>query len=121
MYSKKSAFFILLITKERVVVNTNAARALPVKPKVSVDGSKVNIQTATTFQKGLVVRYIHEKGYGWIRPDNKDKDVFFHITALNLVRKNGLLKEQINNHRVDFKPGPGNKLGTTQAIFVKLS
>ncbi len=38
-------------------------------------------------QKGTVKWFNVKKGYGFITPENSDKDIFVHITALE---KNGL-------------------------------
>ncbi len=34
-------------------------------------------------ETGAVVTYFEEKGFGFLRPDNGGRDVFFHISRLN--------------------------------------
>ena len=31
---------------------------------------------------GVIKWYNHNKGYGFIKPNNSDKDVFFHVSEL---------------------------------------
>ena len=46
----------------------------------SVGGGDSETPSAET---GAVVTYFEEKGFGFLRPDNGGRDVFFHISRLN--------------------------------------
>lgn len=55
--------------------------------------------------EGTVKWYSPEKGFGFIAPDNGDKDVFVHATALT---RSGLTVLE-EGQRVAFQPGQGKK------------
>lgn len=55
--------------------------------------------------EGSVKWYNPEKGFGFISPDDGDKDVFVHVTALSRSGV-GVLEE---GQRVFFQSGPGKK------------
>ena len=44
--------------------------------------------------KGTVKFYNDQKGFGFIQPDNGDKDVFVHATALERAGIRGLVEGQ---------------------------
>ncbi|MBD9357237.1 cold shock domain-containing protein [Methylomonas albis] len=37
----------------------------------------------TTIQKGVLKTWKDDRGFGFIQPDNGDKDIFVHISSLN--------------------------------------
>lgn len=45
-------------------------------------------------EKGTVKFYNHQKGFGFIAPDNGGKDVFVHATALERAGMHGLSEGQ---------------------------
>jgi cold shock protein len=50
-------------------------------------------------QNGTVKWFNTQKGYGFIKPDGSDKDVFVHITALQQAGMTGLN----DNQRISFE------------------
>lgn len=54
-----------------------------------------------TMQEGIVKFFNTEKGYGFITPNNSDKDVFVHV--------NGLIDEIRENDKVQYETEQGKK------------
>lgn len=52
-------------------------------------------------QEGIVKFFNTEKGYGFITPNNSDKDVFVHV--------NGLIDEIRENDKVQYETEQGKK------------
>ncbi|MBV6640347.1 MAG: cold-shock protein [Cyclobacteriaceae bacterium] len=52
-------------------------------------------------QQGTVKFFNTEKGFGFITPDNSDKDVFVHMS--------GLIHEIMENDKVSFEVKEGKK------------
>ncbi len=52
-------------------------------------------------QEGTVKFFNTEKGFGFITPDNSDKDVFVHVS--------GLIHEIMENDKVSFEVQDGKK------------
>ncbi|XOV94903.1 MAG: cold-shock protein [Bacteroidota bacterium] len=52
-------------------------------------------------QEGTVKFFNNEKGFGFITPNNSDKDVFVHV--------NGLIDEIRENDKVQFETEQGKK------------
>ncbi|MDB5224777.1 MAG: cspA1 [Candidatus Adlerbacteria bacterium] len=65
---------------------------------------------------GIVKFFNEEKGYGFIRPDDGDKDIFVHITALE---KAGL-KTLASGSRVSFETEPDKKGKGPKAMNLKV-
>jgi len=55
--------------------------------------------------KGTVTRLQHEKGYGFIRPESREPDLFFHRSALR-----GFLFEELREgFRVTYEDEPSER------------
>ena len=63
---------------------------------------------------GIVKWFNTNKGYGFIQPDNCDKDVFVHISA---VEKSGL-KTLLENQKVSFEINQDQ--GRSSAAHIKV-
>lgn len=78
----------------------------------SVTEESAPASTAQLESAGTVKWYNPEKGFGFIAPDNGEKDVFIHATALTCAGLNVLEEGQ----RVVFQSGRGKKGMEVQAI-----
>ena len=65
---------------------------------------------------GTVKFYNDQKGFGFIQPDNGDKDVFVHATALERAGIRGLREGQ----KVEYDLERGQQ-GKTSAVNLKAS
>jgi cold shock protein len=63
---------------------------------------------------GKVKMFNEERGFGFIKPDDGDADIFFHVTALR--EGDEILKDKT----VTFEVGTDPKSGKTKAISVDL-
>ena len=64
---------------------------------------------------GKVKMFNSEKGFGFIQPDDRTADVFFHVSAL----RDG--DEIIKGKAVNFEVGVDPKSGKTKAVSVDLT
>lgn len=61
---------------------------------------------------GTVKWYNETKGYGFIQPDNGDKDVFVHATALERAGLRGLVEGQKISYEVEADRRTGKESAT---------
>ncbi len=52
---------------------------------------------------GIIKWYNHNKGYGFIKPNNGDKEVFFHVSELQKANIDTMLKEQLEDLWVSYE------------------
>ena len=64
--------------------------------------------------EGLVKFFNESKGYGFINPDEGDKDIFVHVSGL--VNQRDLIRE---NDRVQFDTEDDNKGKGAKAVNVE--
>ena len=53
------------------------------RPASASTGAATGDSETPSAETGAVVTYFEEKGFGFLRPDNGGRDVFFHISRLN--------------------------------------
>lgn len=66
---------------------------------------------------GTVKFYNDQKGYGFIQPDNGEKDVFVHATALQRCGLTGLAEGQ----KVSFETDVDKRSGKTAVSTIELA
>lgn len=64
---------------------------------------------------GVIFWFNENKGYGFIKPDDKTEDVFFHLKELKKINLETILK----NTRISFET-KGDKNNRIQAYNLKL-
>ena len=52
------------------------------RPQSAGDSSEGGGEAPTGEQKGSVVTYFEAKGFGFLRPDDGGRDIFFHVSRL---------------------------------------
>lgn len=52
------------------------------RPSGSAEGAAESSQAPTGEQSGSVVTYFDTKGFGFLRPDDGGRDIFFHVSRL---------------------------------------
>jgi CspA family cold shock protein len=70
---------------------------------------------AGSWQTGAIVKYFEDKGYGFIRPENGGKDVFFHISRLT----EGEALDLVPGAKVGFEVGM-DRYGKPAATSLRL-
>jgi len=66
-------------------------------------------------QTGSIVKYFEDKGFGFIRPENGGKDVFFHISRLT----DGSASDLIPGSKILFEVGM-DRTGKTAATSLRV-
>lgn len=65
---------------------------------------------------GAVKWFNEQKGYGFIQPDNGDKDIFVHISAVQRSGLQGLQEGQ----KVSFELQADRRTGKTAAVNLQI-
>lgn len=65
--------------------------------------------------RGVIKKWVQERGFGFIRPENGGEDIFFHFSAL---REGDQIRE---GALVIYETGTDKKTGKTKALNVNLS
>ena len=66
-------------------------------------------------QSGSIVKYFEDKGFGFIRPDNGGKDVFFHISRLT----EGSAEDLVPSSKILYEVGM-DRTGKTAATSLRV-
>ncbi len=66
-------------------------------------------------QTGSIVKYFEDKGFGFIRPENGGKDVFFHISRLT----DGSASDLVPGSKILFEVGM-DRTGKTAATSLRV-
>jgi len=66
-------------------------------------------------QTGSIVKYFEDKGFGFIRPDNGGKDVFFHISRLT----DGAASDLVPGSKILYEVGM-DRTGKTAATSLRV-
>lgn len=64
--------------------------------------------------KGTLVRWLDDKGYGFIKQDNGEPDIFIHISALKGMSRKPIIGDVIH-YQIGF-----DKSGKTRAINARI-
>ncbi|MFD4863992.1 cold-shock protein [Streptomyces sp. NPDC058412] len=67
-------------------------------------------------QRGRVKWFNTTKGFGFIKPEGSDQDIFVHISAVSAAGLNGLNDDQ----EVEFEIEENQKNGKASAINLKV-
>ena len=67
-------------------------------------------------QSGSIVKYFEDKGFGFIRPENGGRDVFFHVSRLS----EGFPNDLAPNVKVVFEVGMDSRSGKLAAASLRI-
>lgn len=87
----------------------------PQSASASAEGGSEGTQNWSGEQTGLIVKYFDDKGFGFIRPENGGRDIFFHVSKL----AEGFATDLVPNAKVSFEIGM-DKHGKTAASSLKI-
>ena len=65
-------------------------------------------------EKGKLVRWLDDKGFGFIKPDSGDNDIFIHISALKGMSRKPIIGDVIH-YQIGF-----DKNGKTRAVNARI-
>jgi len=92
-------------------VGDKTSRPSSSQPQVSAEGGS----WTSGEQTGSIVKYFEDKGFGFIRPDNGGKDVFFHISRLT----EGAATDLIPGAKILYEVGM-DRTGKTAATSLRV-
>jgi CspA family cold shock protein len=61
------------------------------RPQLSADGSAEGEEGEAQPHRGAIMTYFEEKGFGFLRPENGGKDIFFHVSRLQQAQPTDLV------------------------------
>ena len=93
-------------------VGDKSSRPSSGQPASSAEGSG---SWTSGEQTGSIVKYFEDKGFGFIRPENGGKDVFFHISRLT----EGSASDLIPGSKILFEVGM-DRTGKTAATSLRV-
>jgi CspA family cold shock protein len=89
-----------------------AQRAQPVEPGQSQYPAR--LERGPRVFTGTIKKYIADRGFGFVKPDDGGPDVFVHLKAFALGIK------PAEGMRVSYDVAPDSKSGKSQAVGVKV-
>jgi CspA family cold shock protein len=92
-------------------VGDKTSRASSGQPTASGEGGS----WTSGEQSGSIVKYFEDKGFGFIRPDNGGKDVFFHISKLT----EGSASDLVPSAKILYEVGM-DRTGKTAATTLRV-
>ena len=88
--------------------------------KPCTEKQKISLSQTTELQKGMIVRYLPMKGYGFIYSEDASKDIFFHFRDVINVSSDDvtLTKGQMVLFEVKKLPAEKRKLPSSKVVVV---